>query len=113
MELEIHQDMRITLQEKSLLKAVCCGLGVSIIAALLLTGIAVWAENEYFILIVLGILAEAYVLQLFSPNKIIGACLGTILCAGTFLLYQILMANFGYSYVEDARKYFTKNHYYL
>ena len=89
-------------REKSLLKAICFGLCVSVVAALLLTGISVWAEKEYFILIVLGILAEAYVLKLFSPNKVIGACLGAILCAGTFLLYQILMANFGYSYVEDA-----------
>lgn len=93
-------------REKSLLKAILLGLGVGILVALILMGIAALAKHEYYIVIVLGIMAEAYILQRFVPNKIVGACLGIVLCAGTFLLYQFLMAFFGYSYVEDAETQF-------
>lgn len=83
------------------IKATLLGLLTSIIVAIILAAIAIWWETELMILLIIGAVLVAGTIHLFVPKEtIIGAIIGAILCPVTYLLYQFIMAIFGY-YYED------------
>ena len=82
--------------------AVFAGLGVSIIVAIVLAVLGIWLEAEYAMILIIGAALVAGTIHNFVPeNSMPGAIIGAILCPITYILYQIIMAMFGYSYESD------------
>ena len=82
--------------------ATLAGFGTSVLVAIALTAIGIWLEAEYILVLVIGAVLVGVVIHNFVPNKsIAGAILGAILCPATYILYQVFMAMFGYSYEEN------------
>lgn len=80
--------------------AILAGLGVSFIVAIALAVIGIWLEAEYTLALALGGVFIGLVIRNFVPKKsIAGAIIGAILCPATYLLYQVIIAMYGY-YLE-------------
>lgn len=82
------------------------GLGVSVIVGIILAVLGIWLESESVLALTLGALAVAGTIHCFVPqNSKIGAIIGAILCPTAYLIYQFIMAIYGY-YYEDGDSYF-------
>lgn len=78
------------------------GLGVSVLVGVILAVLGIWLEQEYALALILGAIAVAGTIHCFVPQKTIaGAVIGAILCPATYLIYQFIMAIYGY-YYEDG-----------
>lgn len=81
--------------------AILCGLGASVLVAIVLAVIGIVTESEYIIALVFGAVLVGLAVRNFVPAHTIGgAVIGAVLCPLTYFLYQMFMAMFGYYYVD-------------
>lgn len=87
----------------SFLFKLIASVAISIIAALILTGISILFECESSIVlsITTGIATASIVVLLKSKYMIVSILIGAVSCLLIFLLYQFLLGYFGYVYEDD------------
>lgn len=84
-------------------KAFLFGSLAGVVIAAVLAAIGIFTGSEWWIALIVGVTIEAVIVHNFVPSRSASsAFIGAILCGGTYLLYQLIMAIFGYSYAEDA-----------
>ena len=77
------------------------GLGVSVLVGIIWAVLGIWLESEYWLVLILGAAAVAVTIHCFVPqNSIAGAVIGAVLCPTAYLIYQFIMAIYGYYYEE-------------
>lgn len=82
------------------------GLGCGTIVGGILALISIYAEQEFMLPIILGLMLVGYVVSRFVPNKsVMGAITGALACALTYLIYIGIMIYNGYWY-EDGNSSF-------
>ena len=83
--------------------ALLAGLGVSVIVAAILAVIGIATESEYAVVLGIGAAIVGCVVRRFVPPQSIGgALIGALLCPLTYVIYQLILAMFGYSYEKDG-----------
>jgi hypothetical protein len=89
-------------QEPKYALAFFAGLGVAVLIAIILAVVAISAEKEYDLLVVIGAIVVGLPIRALVPSRSVGgAVIGAICCPATFLLYQFMNNIFGY-YYEDS-----------
>jgi len=83
------------------------GLIVSIIVAVIEAVIGINLETEYLLVIIIGVIVVGQVVKFFTESHNIGgAIIGGVLCAFTNIVYQFIMAYYGYDYEDNADMWF-------
>lgn len=84
-------------------KAVLSGAIACLVVASILALIGILCEAEYWWALVIGASVVAFAIKLHVPHQSGGgALIGAILCPLTYLIYQFIMALFGYYYESDG-----------
>lgn len=77
------------------------GAGTGVVVGGILAAIGIYAEQEFMLLIILGLILVGYVVSRFVPNKsVMGAITGGLACALTYLIYVGIMIFNGYWYAD-------------
>lgn len=85
------------------IKAFFAGLGTSILVGIILAVIGIWAESEYILALIVGAIIVVSVIRSFVPEHSVGgAVIGAILTPTAYLIYQFIMASYGYVYAENG-----------
>lgn len=88
-------------KNQNYLMATLAGFGTSVLVAIALTAIGIWLEAEYILILVIGAVLVGVVIHNFVPNNHDRSYTWAILCPATYILYQVFMVMFGYSYEEN------------
>lgn len=81
--------------------AILCGLGASVLVAIILAVLGIATGSEYIIALIFGAILVGLAVRNFVPAHTIGgAVIGAVLCPLTYFLYQMFMAMFGYYYAD-------------
>lgn len=89
-------------EKSKYLIALLAGMGVSVIVGIIWAVIGIWLETEYMLVLGIGVAVIAGTIHFCVPeNSIIGAIIGAILCPATYLIYQFIMALYGYYYEDN------------
>ncbi len=84
-------------------KAILAGAITCLVVASILALIGIWSEAEYWWALIIGASVVAFAIKLYVPHQSGGgALIGAILCPSTYLIYQFIIALFGYSYESDG-----------
>lgn len=79
------------------------GIGTGIVVGLILAGIGALFQDEYTLVVILGLMLVGFVVSRLVPNKsAMGAITGGLSCAVAFFAYQLFLGLFGYSYAENS-----------
>jgi len=90
-------------QEPHYKKAFLAGAITCLVVASILALIGIWSEAEYWWALIIGAWVVAFAIKLYVPHQSGGgALIGAILCPLTYVIYQFIMALFGYSYASDG-----------
>ena len=82
--------------------AFLAGFGASVLVGIALAALGMWTESEYMWSIVIGVVLVSITIHQFVPKRSIGgAIIGAILTPATYLIYQVIMWNYGYSYSDN------------
>lgn len=90
------------MEEFNYYKTIVAGLVASAVIVAIWTGLAVWLEEEYKLVIIFGIAAIAGVVAATVPSRsLLGAVFAAVLSLAAFLVYDQLLKALGYV-MEDG-----------